>query len=229
MDERPVILLIEDEQNLLNSLAFILEGEGFDVVRARTGEEGVAAAAERAPDLVLLDLVLPGMDGFEVAGALRHLREADRSRIVILTGSDLEEHMIRALESLADDYIVKPVRPRVLMARLRLVLGRPNRQVAHAQRLVSGELSIDPASFEVRIGGEIVALTRTEFQILLALARNAGTAMSRSRIIDAVHGADHAISERSIDFQIHGLRTKLKEAGERIVTVRGVGFKLKSA
>ncbi|MDD5305998.1 MAG: response regulator transcription factor [Deltaproteobacteria bacterium] len=229
MSERPTILLIEDEPNLLNSLAFILESEGFDVVRARTGEEGIAVAARRPPDLVLLDLMLPGMDGFEVAGALRHLREADRSRIVVLTGSDLEEHMIRALESFADDYVVKPVRPRVLIARLKLVLGRPSGRIVREPRLVIGALSIDPPSFEARINGEIVPLTRTEFHILLALARNVDTAMSRSSIIDAVHGADHAISERSIDFQIHGLRAKLGAEGERLVTVRGVGFKLKSA
>jgi two-component system, OmpR family, alkaline phosphatase synthesis response regulator PhoP len=229
MDERPIILLIEDEQNLLNSLAFILESEGFEVVRARTGEEGIAAAACRPPDLVLLDLMLPGVGGFEVAEALRHLREAGRTRIVVLTGSDLEEHMVRALESFADDYVVKPVRPRVLIARLKVVLGRPNGRPGREPILVSGELSIDPASFEAKVDGETVPLTRTEFQILLALARNIDAAMSRARIIDAVHGADHAISERAVDFQMHGLRAKLGAVGARLVTVRGVGFKLRSA
>jgi two-component system, OmpR family, alkaline phosphatase synthesis response regulator PhoP len=229
MGERPLILLIEDEVNLLNSLAFILEGEGFEVVRARTGEQGIAAAAERPPDLVLLDLGLPGMDGFEVAESLRHLRKAGRSRIVVLTGSDLEDHMVRALESFADDYVVKPVRPRVLIARLHVVLCRPASRAACEQRLALGALSIDPASFEARIGGELIPLTRTEFKILLLLARDVDVAMSRAHIIDAVYGENYAISERSIDFQVHGLRAKLGVEGARLVTVRGVGFKLKGA
>ena len=219
------ILLIEDDLNLLNSLAFILEQQGFVVLRAGTGEEGVSLALRQRPDLVLLDLVLPGMDGFAVAERLDVLR-SEGTRILILTGRDVEDDMVRALERHADDYVVKPVRPRVLLARITAVLRRAMPVPADPAILTVGQVEIHPAAFEARRGGERLPLTKTEFNLLLLFARNPGVVLEREKIVAAVHGTDCHLAERSIDFHVNGLRHKLGIEGERIATVRGVGFKL---
>jgi DNA-binding response OmpR family regulator len=219
------VLVIEDDANLLNSLMFILEQQGFAVLRAGSGEEGVPLALRHRPDLVLLDLTLPGMDGFAVAERLEPLR-AEGTRIVILTGRDVEDDMVRALERCADDYVVKPVRPRVLLARITAVLRRGRSGALERDAIRIGDLEILPAAFEARRAGAPLALTKTEFNLLLLFARNPGVVLEREEIVAAVHGADCHLAERSIDFHINSLRHKLEGDGEMIATVRGVGFKL---
>jgi DNA-binding response OmpR family regulator len=219
------VLVIEDDPNLLNSLAFILEQQGFSVLRASTGEDGVPLALRHRPELVLLDLTLPGMDGFAVAEHLEPLRSSG-TRIVILTGRDVEDDMVRALERCADDYVVKPVRPRVLLARLTAVLRRARGAGAEPSVLRVRDVEIHPAAFEARRAGEKLALTKTEFNLLLLFARNAGVVLEREEIVSAVYGADCHLAERSIDFHINALRRKLGDDGALIATVRGVGFKL---
>jgi len=224
------ILLVEDEANLRNSLGFILGLEGYTVLGAASGEEGVALARRHGPDVVLLDLGLPGIDGFEVARQLAPER-ARGTRIVVLTGHDDEDEMVRAIDGFADDYVVKPVRPRVLLARLRMLLGRsPSAPAAPAaepnRALTVGPLRMDLDAHEVWIGEAPLALTRTEFALLALLAGQRHRVHGRLDLIAAVHGSPCAVSERSIDFQIHGLRRKLEPCGVHIHTLRGVGFKL---
>lgn len=219
------VLLIEDEPNLRNSLCFILANAGYEALAAGTGEEGLVVAAEAHPDVVLLDIGLPGIDGFEVARRLTAERERG-ARIVVLTGSDDEDDMVRAFDAFADDYIVKPVRPRVLLARLRSLLGRPCPAQEDGRVLCLGAVRIDRDAHEVRHGDVALHLTRTEFDLFALLAANPHRVHGRLDIIAAVHGSRCAVSERSIDFQIHGLRKKLEPCGVHIDTVRGVGFKL---
>lgn len=221
------ILLVEDETNLLNSLTYILEGKGYDVLGAKTGEEGVRLALDHRPELALVDIGLPGIDGFEVASRISHLRRNHGTIVVFLTGSDSENDIIRALESLADDYIVKPVRPRVLMARIQALLARTRaerREDLAPSRC--GPLMIDPEAHEATLDGVALELTPTEFRVLRLLVANRGKALSRCDMISEVHGEDCHLTERSIDFQVHSLRRKLEPHTNLIETVRGVGFKL---
>ena len=221
------LLLIEDEENLLNSLSFILENHGYSVARAQSGEQGVALAAEHHPDLALVDIGLPGIDGFEVSRRLAGLRRAGMM-LVFLTGRDDDDDIVRAFAGLADDYVVKPVRPRVLIARLGALLSRGAAGAAPSREstLVCGLLSIDPERREVTLADEPLRLTPTEFRVLWLLARNANKVLVRADIIRSVHGDDCHLTERSVDFQIHSLRHKFKEHADLLVTVRGFGFKL---
>ncbi len=220
------ILFVEDEENLLNSLSFILEGEGFTVCRSSSGEAALEVIERFRPDLVLLDIALPGMDGFEVAEKLRDDPRTRDVAIVMLTGRAVEDDIVQSLEKWADDYIVKPVRPRVLIARLTAVLRRKAGETAGAREtIVHGPLTIDPAGRTVMVHEMIVSLTRSEFDILLFLAKAAGTAFTRAGIIEALHGEGYFVTERAIDFQICGLRKKLGSCGDCIETVRGIGYK----
>jgi two-component system alkaline phosphatase synthesis response regulator PhoP len=224
------ILFVEDEANLRASLAYILEREGFRVTVASTGEEAVARAKANRPDLLLLDLGLPGMDGFAVGRALQALHPGPRLPVVMLTGRGLPADIVRGLEESADDYIVKPCEPEVLLARLRAVLrrtgGSAGETVRAEERIVQGPLTLDLAAREAVLAGDRLALTRTEFDLLALLAESPHRVFSRARIIDLVRGDDYAVTERSVDFQICGLRRKLSDRGPRIETVRGLGYKL---
>ncbi len=222
------ILVVEDEPNLLNSLTFILENAGYRVSGAASGEEGLAIVEAAAPDLVLLDIGLPGIDGFEMAERLQGHRRSRGMRIVMVTGRDYEDDIVRAFETCADDYVVKPVRPRVLLARLGALLSRtgPGSRPA-GERIWLKDVCIDSEACEARQGGVPLGLTRTELKILTLFAKNPNKALARLEIIREVHGRPCAVSERSIDFQIYGLRKKLGGLGQHLETVRGVGFILR--
>jgi DNA-binding response OmpR family regulator len=222
------LLFVEDEKNLLNSLSYILEHEGFTVLKAASGEEALALAAKSRLDIVLLDITLPGINGFEVAERIRKMPAAGSPCIIMLTGSELEEDMIRALTSHADDYITKPVRPRVLLARIEAVTRRAKAQRRDKEELCINGLRIDPRGFEATLDGAPLELTKTEFGILLLLAENQNRAYSREQIISKIRGGDYCVTERSIDFQVFSLRKKLGPAAELIQTVHGVGYKFKS-
>lgn len=222
------LLLVEDEVNLLNSLSFILEEQGFEVLRAPTGEQGISLARAHHPELALVDIGLPGIDGFEVAEQLSDLRR-DGMTVAFLTGSDADDDMIRAFGGLADDYVVKPIRPRVLLARIGAWLARRNGRETPQEAIVCGPVTINPAAVEVCLDGKPLDLTPTEFKILTVLAQNVGRALTRAQIIAEVHGGSCHLTERSVDFQIHSLRLKLAAHAQLLVTVRGVGFKLRAS
>ena len=232
--DRTRVLVVEDEENLLNSLAFILEKEGFEVLRATTGEDGLAAARAFPPDIALLDVTLPGIDGFEVAARLAPLRTNRPIRIVMVTARDGEDEMVHALQTCADDYVVKPVRPRVLLARIASMLRAPNApqvpppvpQALVREVVRLGDLVVNPAAFEATVAGRPLGLTRSEFLLLHLLAGAPNQAFTREQILDALRGPDCVVTQRCVDFQVHGLRHKLGARAPWLVTVRGVGFKL---
>ena len=224
-DQKTRILFIEDEQNLLNSMAFILEREGFEVQKAETGEAGLRFMAEFQPDLILLDLNLPGIDGFEVAEQLvSDCCPQCCPAIIIMTGRTGEEDMVNGLERFADDYIVKPVQPRVLIARIQSVLRRAE-HVNRADSTACSAIDINRDSFVVRVDGEPIRLTKSEFHILDLLMRSPENVLSRTQIINAVRGIDCYVTDRIVDFQICRIRKKLGQYGNRIQTIRGIGYK----
>lgn len=224
-DLKTRVLFIEDEQNLLNSLSFILEREGFEVRKAKTGEVGLQVMSEFQPDLVLLDLNLPGMDGFEVAEQLvAGCSPQCCPAIIIMTGRDAEEDMVTGLERFADDYIVKPVQPRVLIARIQSVLRRMDTLNQDDTTVISG-VEINRDAFEVRVDGQHIRLTKSEFHILDLLMHSPEKVLSRNQIINAVRGIDCYVTDRIVDFQVCRIRKKLGRYGGRIQTVRGIGYK----
>jgi len=221
---RARILFIEDEQNLLNSMAFILEREGFEVKKACTGEAGLKLIPEFLPDLILLDLNLPGMDGFEVAEQLATFCPHNCPAIIVITGRSAEEDMVSGLERFADDYIIKPVQPRVLIARIQSVLRRiePDHETNTLRHM---PIEINRDSFTITVDDKPVRLTKSEFRILDLLMRSPEKVLSREQIITAVRGFDCYVTDRIVDFQICRIRKKLGQYGTRIETVRGVGYK----
>ncbi len=227
---RQSILVIEDEPDILELIRYNLAKEGFAVTGADTGEEGLDEARARAPDLILLDLMLPGIDGLEVCRALRADPRTGPIPIVILTARGEEADIVAGLERGADDYVVKPFSPKVLAARVRAVLRRRGAAAGprgERARLEAGDILIDPARHEVLVAGTPVTLTAMEFRLLHYLARHPGWVFTRRQIMQAVGGDDYAATERAVDVQIHGLRHKLGDPEAYIETVRGVGYRFK--
>jgi two-component system phosphate regulon response regulator PhoB len=222
------ILVVDDEEDILELLRFNLNKEGFAVVSAASGEEALKAAFSQTPDLVLLDLLLPGMDGLEVA---RRLKKGDSTKeipIIMVTAKGEEADIVTGLEVGAEDYITKPFSRKVLVARVRAVLRRKASAPADDQEVISvHDLTIHPGRREVLVKGKAVALTFTEFGILNFLARRPGWVFTRSQIVDAVKGDEYFVTDRAVDVQIVGLRKKLGSAAKLIETVRGVGYRFK--
>ena len=223
------ILAIEDEEDILALVHYNLAKEGFKVTCAASGEEGLQAARRGRPDLILLDLMLPGLDGLEVCRALRRHDETASVPIVMLTAKGEEADIIAGLELGADDYVTKPFSPRVLISRLRAVLRRQARgaEPEAAAPLQFENLVIHPGRNEVLVQGEPVELTFTEFRVLHFLASRPGWVFTRYQIVNAVRGDDYAVTDRAVDVQIVGLRKKLGACGRYIETVRGVGYRFK--
>ena len=222
------VLAVEDEEDILELVRYNLEKEGYRVTGAVSGEEALRHARSQPPDLIVLDLMLPGMDGLTVC---RELKQDARTRdlpIIILTAKGEEADIVAGLELGADDYVTKPFSPRVLLARLRAVLRRRRTEPAPASdTLTIHGMVIHPGRHEVLVQGRPVDLTATEFRLLAFLARRPGWVFTRSQIVQGVQGEDYAVSERAVDVQIVGLRKKLGLAGQFIETVRGVGYRLK--
>ncbi len=222
------VLVVEDEEDIRELLRYNLEREGFAVSCAATGEEGLRCARAATPHLVLLDLMLPGIDGLEVCRALRRDPATENIPIVILTAKGEEADIVSGLELGADDYITKPFSPKVVIARLRAVLRRKSRPLpARNEPIQVHDVAIDPGRHEVRVGGQPVELTFTEFRLLQVLARRPGWVFTRYQIVNAIRGEDYAVTDRSVDVQVVGLRKKLGPAGRYIETVRGVGYRFK--
>ena len=225
---------MEDEQNLLNLLRKYLEREGFEVHEALDGREALEVARQAEPDVVVLDWMLPGLDGMEV---LRELRRFSEAYVIMLTARADEVDRIVGLSTGADDYLVKPFSPGELVARVRAMLRRPRGGASRSQNTVAedaplsfGELSIDRARREVRLLGEEVPLTALEFELLAALASRPGFVFSRRRLLERVWGENYFGSDHVVDVHVANLRKKLKEnpSDPRYVqTVRGVGYRFR--
>jgi len=222
-----LILVIEDEAPIARLARDYLERHGYRVLVAADGPTGLAAARRESPDLVLLDLLLPGLDGREVC---RRLRAESAVPIIMLTALAEESDQIVGLELGADDYITKPFSPAVLVARVRAALRRARGDLAEATALRRGDLEIDPDAYAVTLAGRPLRLTPHEFRLLLALARRPGQTLSRDQLLDELHGAaDLGAVDRSVDSHIKNLRRKLERDPERppfIETVYGVGYRL---
>jgi len=222
------ILVVDDEEDILELVRFNLSKEGYQVICAATGEKAVEIAQSGLPDLIVLDLMLPGMDGLEVAKFLKNNPESQNIPIVMLTAKGEDSDVVTGLELGADDYVTKPFSPRILVARVNAVLRRKAAEPPGESEVVKiHNLLIHPGRREVKVNGNPVDLTFTEFGILSYLVRRPGWVFTRSQIVDAVRGTDYFVTDRSVDVQIVGLRKKLGFAGKYIETVRGVGYRFK--
>ncbi len=222
------ILVIEDDEDIQELVTYNLAREGYQVSTAGSGEAGVEATRRAKPDLILLDLMLPGIDGLEVCRMLRADPHTAHVPVVMLTAKGEESDIITGLEIGADDYLTKPFSPKVLVARIRNILRRKSRDTVDDESPVKAhEIIIHPGRHEVLIKGKPLDLTFTEFRVLQFLARRPGWVYTRQQIVDAVRGEDYPVTERSVDVQIVGLRRKLGALGKYIETVRGVGYRFK--
>ncbi len=222
------LLVVDDEEDILELLRYNLERDGYSVVTALSGEEAVDRARADAPDLILLDLMLPGMNGLDVCRILSRDERTQSIPIIILTARAEEADIVAGLELGADDYISKPFSPRVVLARVKTVLRRGRRTSSDDSRVIqAGGIRIDVERHQVRVDTVDADLTATEFDVLLFLARHRGWVFTRDQIIDAVKGTDYPVTDRSVDVQIVGLRRKLGPAATMIETVRGVGYRMK--
>ncbi len=222
------ILVVDDEEDILELVRYNLAREGFQVTCAATGEDALKKAGSEGADLILLDLMLPGINGLEVAKSLKKNPRTQQVPIVMLTAKGEEADIVAGLEIGADDYVTKPFSPRVLTARVRAVLRRRSAETSEEEPVLEvHDLLIHPGRRSVSVKGEPVQLTFTEFQVLYFLARRPGWVFTRSQIVDAVRGDDYPVTDRSVDVQIVGLRKKLGSCGGYIETVRGVGYRFK--
>lgn len=222
------ILVVDDEEDILELVRYNLEAVGYRVFCATTGEEALTIAASRTLDLVILDLMLPGMDGLSVARVLRDKPETRGLPIIMLTAKGEEADIVAGLNLGADDYITKPFSPKILVARTQAVIRRRASTPLDADAQIRfGELALDMNRQQVTVDGESVDLTHTEFEVLAFLIRRPGWVFTRSRIVDAVHGENYPVTDRSVDVQVAGLRKKLGDVGRYIETVRGVGYRFR--
>ncbi len=223
---KETILVVEDEEDIRELLKYNLEKEGYQVIGAATGEEALKTMRGRLPDLMLLDLMLPGLDGLEVCRRIRVEPQTRHLPIIMLTAKGEEADIVTGLELGADDYITKPFSPRVLLARLHAALRRRSLQPpAATEPLQTAELVIHPGRHEVLLQGQPIPLTVTEFRLLHLLARKPGWVFTRTQIVNEIHGDDYPVSDRSIDVQIVSLRKKLGAFGSHIETIRGIGYR----
>jgi two-component system phosphate regulon response regulator PhoB len=223
------ILIIEDEEDIRELVKYNLQREGFSVLEADTGEKGLQLIQRTVPDLILLDLMLPGKDGLEICRLLKREERTRHIPVVMMTARGEESDIVTGLEMGAEDYVVKPFSPKVLVARAKAVLRR-NASVPELQPddvLKIHDIVIHPGRHEVLVKDKPIDLTATEFRILHFIARRPGWVFTRYQIVDAVHGEDYPVTERSVDVQIVGLRRKLKRAGNYIETVRGIGYRFR--
>lgn len=222
------ILVVDDEEDLLELIRYNLGKEGYQVRCVATGELAIREARTQQPDLILLDLMLPAVDGLAVCRLLKGDPDTQNIPIVMVTAKTEEADIVTGLELGADDYITKPFSPRVLLARVRAVLRRKLAQSLDDPTTIRvHDLIIHPGRHEVLLRGRALELTFTEFRLLQFLARKPGWAFSRGQIVDAVKGEDYPVTERSVDVQVAGLRKKMGDLGSYVETVRGVGYRFK--
>ena len=223
------VLVVDDEPDIRELVQHHLEIEGFEVLSAPDGEKGLFLIQNELPDLIILDLMLPGIDGLEVCRKLNNIESTSDIPIIMLTAKGEEIDIIKGLAYGADDYVTKPFSPRVLMARAKAILRRQVINEIDVDEIIQiEELYIHPGKREVKVGSVYIELTFSEFEIIHFLARRPGWVFTRNQIINQVHGDDYPVTDRSVDFQIVGIRQKLGEMGKLIKTVRGVGYRFDS-
>jgi len=228
------ILIVEDDEDIQQLVSYNLIKNGFHVTCADTGEEGLQKLLTGGIDCILLDLMLPGMNGLEVCRAIKKNKSSEGIPVLILTAKGEDDDVVAGLECGADDYVTKPFSPRVLIARVKALLRRRVEQRADSappekvEKIIIGGLKIHPGRHEVKLNGIPLQLTMTEYGVLLLLVSKPGWVYTRQQIIDAVRGYDFLVTPRAIDVQIFGLRKKMGEAGTSIETVRGVGYRFKA-
>lgn len=226
------VLIVEDEEEIAQLVSYNLIKAGFHVTCAESGEDGLECVQSEDVDCILLDLMLPGMTGMEVCNALKTNKNFSAIPIIMLTAKGEEDDIIAGLECGADDYVPKPFSPKVLIARIKAVLRRKSKVTSKnngaGQDVIHCEsLEIHPGRHEVLLDGKQIQLTMTEFGILVLLAGRPGWVFTRQQIIDSVRGYDFLVTPRAVDVQIFGLRKKLRQAGQLVETVRGIGYRFK--
>ena len=222
------VLVVDDEEDLLELVSYNLQKEGYSVSCVSTGEDALNTARTMLPDLIVLDLWLPSVDGLDVCKQLKSDTRTQHVPIIMLTAKSTEADVVTGLELGADDYVTKPFSPRVLLARIKTVLRRKAEPSHDDEGTIKiHELVIHPGRHEVFLAGQPLDLTFTEFRLLQFLARKPGWAFSRAQIVDGVKGDDYPVTERSVDVQVVGLRKKLGDHGDYIETVRGVGYRFR--
>lgn len=220
------ILVVEDDPDIRELLSYTLGKEGYEVLAAPDGDSGLSMALHRKPDLVILDVMLPGLDGLQVLKRLKADERANGIPVLLASAKGEDADVVAGLELGAEDYVTKPYSPRVLVARVRTALRRGARERVTGSAPISiGPITLDPERHEVLAGGRRADLSATEFQLLALLMRRPGRVYERSAIIDAVKGGDYPVSDRSVDVQVVSLRRKLGEHGALVETVRGVGYR----
>ena len=224
---KPSILVVEDDTDIQQLVSYNLIKSGFNVTCADTGEEALQLLSREPVDAMVLDLMLPGKDGNEVCRAVRSQEATKGLPIIMLTAKSEEDDIVCGLECGADDYVTKPFSPRVLIARIEAALRRTPEPDSAAGLISRNGMDIHPGRHEVRVDGEEVHLTASEFTILELLAGRPGWVFSRQQIIDQIRGYDYSITPRAVDVQIFGLRKKLGDAGACIETVRGIGYRIR--
>lgn len=224
------ILIVEDEEDVLELVKYNLEKNGYLTESAMTGREALSKVKSGVPDLMLLDLMLPEVDGLEVCRLVKGDAETAAIPVIMLTAKGTEADIVAGLEMGADDYITKPFSPRVLLARVKAVIRRKDIPSETDTAIVRiHDIEIDPGKHRVMVRGKQVKLTSTEFNLLRYLAARPGWVFTRYQIVDAIHGNDYPVTDRSIDVQVVGLRKKLGTAGKYIETVRGVGYRFEES
>jgi len=221
------ILIVDDEEDVLELVRFNLEKNGYKTETAVSGEEALKKAKAKRPDLIILDLMLPGIDGLEVCKNLKSDTKTENIPVIMLTARSEETDIVTGLELGAQDYITKPFSPKILIARVRRILQKTIIHDLEKTPIKIQELIIDPARHEVLVKNKPVELTFTEFGILYTLAKRPGLVFTRYQIVDSIRGEDYLVTDRAIDVQIVSLRKKLGPCGKYIETVRGVGYKFK--
>lgn len=230
--KKPLILCVEDEEDIQELVVYNLVKSGFDVMCADSGEEAIEKLGSSRPSLVILDLMLPGMNGLDVCKTMKRIETLEDIPIIMLTAKGEEVDIITGLDLGASDYVTKPFSPKVLVARVKAVLRKTAAKADRKSKeentvIVKDNLIIDPVRHEIKIDGKHVQLTVTEFNILKLLVRRASWVFSRQQIIDSVRGDEYAVTPRAVDVHIFSLRNKLGSTGKRIESVRGVGYRFK--
>lgn len=228
---RKRILVVDDEKDLVDLISYNLKRNGFDALIARDGNEALAIATREKPDLVLLDLMLPGIDGTEVARRLKNNADTATIPIIMLTAKSEETDVVVGLTLGADDYVTKPFSMKILMARMNSVLrrGDPDALTPEGAILKAGPLTIDTSKHEVSVEGQPIKLTLTEFRLIVALVNARGRVMTRDTLMDKAMGEGVFVTDRAIDVHVTAIRKKLGEAAYLVHTVRGVGYRLQES
>lgn len=222
---KPTILVVDDEEDIRELVELNLRRESYGVLTCESGEQALEQVSAKTPDVIILDLMLPGIDGLEVCRRLKADPKTRPIAVVMLTAKGEEADIVTGLELGADDYVTKPFSGKVLVARVRRLLRRHRDDEDERAVVKIHELTIDSARHEVLVGGEAVVLTLTEFNILHTLAKRPGRVFTRYQIVDSIHGSDYLVTDRAVDVQIVSLRKKLGSCAQYVETVRGVGYR----